>query len=473
MKNRLETAHPYMANSVPAIKEAMLRAIGVATVEELFEQIPAEHRLKSPLDLPPALPSESELRRHVLDHLRRNETCEDNLSFIGGGCWQHHVPAVCDEIAGRAEMMTSVWGTPYSDHGRNQAWFEFASLLGELVGCEVVGQPVYSWGYAAGHAIRMAARLTGRRRVLLPRLIDPERLSVIRNLCEPKEMTSHIDIVEIGFDARTGLLDLADLEAKLSEEAAAVYFDCPSHLGLIESHGAEIAALARCHGAEVIVGADPISLGVLEAPPVYGADIVVGPMQPLGIHMNTGGGVGGFIATRDEARYVHEYPTLLISLARTPREEWAFALSCAHQTSYGLREEGKDWTGNSVNNWAIVNAVYLSLMGPAGMRELGELILQRANYAARELAAIDGVALRFSGPLFKEFVLDYAGTGKSVAAINEGLRRHGIFGGRGLGDLGGDLGSDFETCALTCVTEIHSQADIDRFAEALAEEAAR
>jgi glycine dehydrogenase subunit 1 len=112
-------------------------------------------------------------------------------------------------------------------------------------------------------------------------------------------------------------------------------------------------------------------------------------------------------------------------------------------------------------------------MGPAGMRELGELILQRANYAAFKLVEIDGVALRFSGPLFKEFVLDYAGTGKSVAAINAGLRRHGIFGGRGLGDLGGDLGPDFETCALTCVTEIHSQADIDRFADALAEEAAR
>ncbi|MBT5415589.1 MAG: aminomethyl-transferring glycine dehydrogenase, partial [Rhodospirillaceae bacterium] len=126
MKNRLETAHPYMANSVPAIKEAMLRVIGVAGIEDLFEQIPAEHRLKSPLDLPPALPSENELRRHVLENLRRNETCEENLSFIGGGCWQHHVPAVCDEIAGRAEMMTSVWGTPYSDHGRSQAWFEFA-----------------------------------------------------------------------------------------------------------------------------------------------------------------------------------------------------------------------------------------------------------------------------------------------------------------------------------------------------------
>lgn len=469
MKNRLETAHPYMANSVPAIKEAMLRQIGAADIEELFEQIPADHRLKSPLDLPAAMPSESELRRHVLEQLGRNATCEENLSFIGGGCWQHHVPAVCDEIAGRAEMMTSVWGSPASDHGRSQAWFEFASLVGELVGCEVVGQPVYSWGYAAGHAIRMAARLTGRREVLLPRLIDPERLSVIRNLCEPPEMANHIGIVEIGFDAEIGLLDLGDLEAKISDRTAAVYFDVPSYAGLIEAQGAEIAALARRHGAQTVVGVDPISLGVLAAPPSYGADIVVGTMQPLGIHMNTGGGVGGFIATRDEARYVHEYPTLLISIARTPRDEWGFGLSCAHQTSYGLREEGKDWTGNSVNNWAIVNAVYLALMGPEGMREVGELILQRANYAARRLAAIDGIDLRFSGPLFKEFVLDYAGTGKSVAAINAGLRHHGIFGGRGLGALG----REFESCALTCVTEIHTQADIDRFADSLAEEAAR
>ena len=132
-----------------------------------------EHRLEGGLDLPPALASEASLRRHLLDLLARNETCERNLSFLGGGFWQHHVPAVVDEIARRSEFLTPVWGTPSSDHGRNQAWFEFASQLGELVGMEFVGLPVYSWGCADGHAIRMAARLTGRSEVLVPATMTP------------------------------------------------------------------------------------------------------------------------------------------------------------------------------------------------------------------------------------------------------------------------------------------------------------
>ena len=187
--------HPWMANSVAAIKARMLAEIGAASIEELFEQIPAEHRLRRPLDLPPGLRAEADLRRHLTTLLKRNETCEDNLNFLGAGCWQHHVPAVVDEIVGRYEFLTNVWGSPQSDFGRNQAWFEYASQLGELVGMEVVSLPVYSWGCAAGHAIRMAARITGRHEVLVPRIGDPERLSVIRSYCEPPEMARHIDVV--------------------------------------------------------------------------------------------------------------------------------------------------------------------------------------------------------------------------------------------------------------------------------------
>ena len=137
------------------------------------------------------------MRRHLTSALAKNRTCEQNLSFLGAGCWQHHVPAVCDEIVGRAEFLTNVWGSPQSDHGRNQAWFEFASQLGELVEMEMVALPVYSWGCAAGHAIRMCARLTGRRQVLVPAWCDPERLAVIRNYCEPEAMGSHIEVVPV------------------------------------------------------------------------------------------------------------------------------------------------------------------------------------------------------------------------------------------------------------------------------------
>jgi glycine dehydrogenase subunit 1 len=464
------SAHPWMANSLDDIKQAMLREIGAASIEELFEQIPPSHRLKAPLELPRQLKSEAELKRHLLGILSRNETCEANLNFLGAGCWQHHVPAVVDEIVGRTEFLTPVWGSPQSDHGRNQAWFEFASQLGELLEMEVVQLPVYSWGCAAGHAIRMAARLTGRQQVLVPALIDPERLSVIRNYAEPPEMPNHIEVVSVAHDEKTGGLDLNDLKSKISARTAAVYFESPAYLGTFEPRGGEIAEIARAAGAETIVAVDPLCLGVIRPPADYGADIVVGPTQPLGVHMNCGGGVGGFIASRDEERYVRQYNGFLVSITGTTQPgEYGFSLSCSHQTSYGMREQGRDWTGNSVYLWAIANAVYMSLLGPAGFREIGELIIQQAHYAARSIGGIEGVRILFPRGFFKEFVVNFDGTDKSVAHINRALRRRRIFGGK---DLSQEF-PEFGQSALYCVTEVHTKADIDRLVSALGETVAK
>jgi glycine dehydrogenase subunit 1 len=466
LKTNEPQAHPWMANSTAEIQQAMLAAIGARSIAELFEQIPADHRLRRPLDLPPALVSEAELSRHLVETLRRNRTGAECLSFLGAGCWPHHVPAVVDEIVGRTEFLTPVWGSPQSDHGRNQAWFEFNSELGELLDMEVVQLPVYSWGCAAGHAIRMASRITGRHEVLLPRVSDPERLAVIRTYCEPREMPRHIDLVPVDSDA-AGELDLADLRRKISQRTAAVYFENPSYLGMIETKGAEIATLAQASGAQLIVGADPLSLGILKAPAHYGADIAVGPTQPLGVHMNAGGGVGGYIASRDEERYVREYNGFLVSITETEREgEHGFALASSHQTSYGMREAGKDWTGNSVYLWAIAAAVYMALLGPCGFREIGQLIIARSHYAARRIGTIDGVRLPFESGFFKEFVVNFDATGSTVAQINRRLREeHAIFGGKDLSKELPELGQS----ALFCVTELHTAADIDRLVAALTE----
>jgi glycine dehydrogenase subunit 1 len=461
----MNVAHPYMPNSTEELRRELLEAIGVPDVESLFAQIPAAHRLKEPLELPPAIVSEAALRRHLVDMLSRSEDCERNLSFLGGGIWQHHVPAVCDEIVRRSEFLTPVWGTPSSDHGRNQAWFEFASQLGELVGMDFVGLPVYSWGCAAGHAVRMAARITGRSHVLVPDTISPERLAVIRTYCGAAEPSRRIEIELVAHDPATGGIDVSDFEVRLSERTAAVLFDNPSFLGGIESNAAEIAALARGRGAETIVGVDPISLGVLAPPSDYGADIVVGSTQPLGVHMSCGGGAGGFIASRDDPRYAREYPTLLLSITETVAGEHGFGIALFEQTSYGSREEGNDWTGNSVYLWAVANAAYMSLMGPEGFAEVGRLILGRSHYAARRLGEIDGVRVLFPEGFFKEFVVDFAGTGRTVAEVNRALRERGIFGGK-------DLSREFPTlgdAALYCVTEVHTRADIDRLAVAVEE----
>ncbi|MFO0992308.1 MAG: aminomethyl-transferring glycine dehydrogenase subunit GcvPA [Hyphomicrobiales bacterium] len=452
-------AHPWMGNSLASVKQAMLDEIGVATIEELFEQIPKEHRLKSKLKLPPGIKSEASLRRHLTSILSKNEDCEENLNFLGAGCWQHHVPAVVDEIVGRTEFLTPVWGSPQSDLGRNQAWFEYSSQLGELLNMDVVSLPVYSWGCAVGHAIRMASRMTDRHEVIIADIFDPERLSVVENYCEPVDMPDHITIVRV--KTANGLIDLADLKQKISPKTAAVYFETPSYLGLFETNAAAIAATARHFGAETIVGVDPLTLGIVRPPSDFGADIVVGPTQPLGVHMNCGGGVGGFIATRDEARYVREYNGFLVSITETARAgEFGFGLASAHQTSYGMREKGKDWTGNSVYLWAIANAVYMSLLGPQGFKELGELIISQSHFAAKRLSEIKGIAIPFKGGFFKEFVVDFTKTGKTVAEINAALRKQKIFGGK---DLSKEIPA-FGQSALYCVTEVHTSEDIERLA---------
>lgn len=466
MTKPAQRAHPFMPNSTGDIREQLLKALGVDSPEALYAQIPEDHRARSGFEFPPALSAEVELERHIKSLLKKNISCEDNINFLGGGCWQHYVPAVCQEIMSRSEFLTNVWGTPSSDHGRNQTWFEFNSQLGELLGAEMVGMPVYSWGCAVGHALRMAARMTQRRTVLIPHILDPERRAVVENYCEPEEMESHLTIVDLPADSATGGIDLQALGAALNDSVAAVYVETPNYFGSIESRVDEIAALTHAAGAELIMGVDPISLGVLKAPGECGADLIVGSTQPLGIPMSCGGGLGGFIASRDEPRYAAEYPTLMLSATDTEREgEIGFSMTLFHQNSYGSREEGKDWTGNSTYLHAIAGAVYLSLMGPQGMREIGELILQRAHYAAQQLDTIDGVSIPQRGGFFKEFVVNFDGAGKTVAQINAALLEHGIFGGIDLQTHFPELGNS----ALFCVTEVHTQQDIDHLVASIKE----
>ncbi len=456
-------AHPYMPNSTSDAKARMLAAVGVADVDELFEQIPEDHISRTSNGLAPGVTSEATVRRHMRSLIDRNADCVANVSFLGAGLWQHHVPAVVDEIVGRSEFLTPVWGTPSSDFGRNQAWFEYASMLGELLAMDFVGLPVYSWGGAAGNAVRMAARITGRSEIVIPKSISPERLAVIRTYCGLPEGNEAISVRLVDFDLTSGTVDVEALG--LGDDTAAVYLETPNHLGVIEPAAAEIARACRANGTETILGVDPISLGVLAAPGDLGADIVVGSTQPLGVHMNGGGGVGGFIATRDDERYAREYPTLQVSLAETIRGERSFGMTLFHQSSYGSREEGNDWTGNSVYLWTVANAVYMALLGPKGFADVGGTILANARYAARRIGELKGLTVRWPDGYFKEFVVDFSDSGRTVAEVNAALRQHGVFGGK-------DLSSDFPELgqsALYCVTEVHTIDDINTLIDALTE----
>jgi glycine dehydrogenase subunit 1 len=233
----------------------------------------------------------------------------------------------------------------------------------------------------------MASRLTGRSEALLPRTINPDKLSKIRDYCQPDMI-----IRLAGMDPQTGQLDLDALQELISEDTAVVYFDNPSYFGVIETQGHAISDLAHEHGALSVVGTDPIALGVLAPPADYGADIACGDIQCLGVPMNFGGGLAGFIASHDEERVVMEYPSRLFGIAptRVPGE-YGFGDVAYERTSFAIREEGKEWVGTAAALWGITAGVYLALMGPQGMAQIGESILSRS--AAHRVLRVDLVRI--------------------------------------------------------------------------------
>ena len=462
MSNKPKTVYPYIPNSVPAVKEQMLEAVGAQAVDEFYEDVRQRLRFQERMDLPAPLLSEYALKKHVNSLLAKNCTASEYVSFLGAGCYQHHVPAVCDEINRRGEFLTAYAGEPYDDHGRFQALFEYTSMMGELLNMDVVNVPTYDGFQAAATSLRMASRITGRPQALLCSTLGPDKLSKILDYVKPTMEISLID-----HDLKTGQLDLDALKTRISSQTAAVYFENPSYLGFIETQGDEIARIAHDAGALSVVAVDPISLGILTPPADYGADIVCGDIQPLGIHMQFGGGHGGFIATHDQERFVMEYPSRLFGIAptRVPGE-YGFGDVAYERTSFAVREEGKEWVGTAAALWGITAGVYLALMGPQGMVEIGEGIMARARYAMMQLDRLEGVtAPVFRSPHFQEFVVNLDATGQTVAEVNSALLARGILGGKDLSHEFPALGQS----ALYCLTEVHTQEEIDLLVSTLEE----
>lgn len=460
MSNKEKPVHPYIPNSAPQVKAEMLKAIGVTDVDELYSDIPESLRFRGRMNLPDPFLSEYELKRHVESVLAKNKTCKEYLSFLGAGCYQHYVPAVVDEIVSRSEFLTAYAGEPYEDHGRFQTLFEYESMMGELLDLDVVNVPTYDWCQAASTSMRMCERITDRTTVLLADTIHPDRRAAMTNYCHPE-----VKVEMIAHDPATGYVDLDDLKSKLNGDIAGVYFENPNYLGIIDPNGQKISGMAHEAGALSVVGVDPISLGVLKPPSNYGADICVGDIQSLGIHMGFGGNLAGFIATRDEEKFVMEFPSRLFGICYTEVEgEWGFSDVAYDRTSFGVREKGKEFIGTAAALWGIGAAVYMALMGPNGFKEMGTQILQKSQYAMKKLSEIPGVkAPKYGATHFKEFVIDFTGTGKTVEAIHAALLEKKIFGGKDLSKESPEL----EGCALYCVTEVHSKSDIDQLAQAI------
>ena len=453
--------HPYLPNSVDATKDSMLSRIGKESIEDLYSDVDERVVLMRELRLPKAL-SELEVDREVKRILGRNRTYSDIPVFLGGGVWPHYIPAAVDAVSGRAEFYTAY--TPYQaeiSQGMLQALFEYQSLMAELLGMDVVNASMYDWASALGEAARMAARVTHRNRILVSRAISPERQSVLSAYVEPVNM--RVDFIEE--DRNTGQVDKADLQDKIADDCAAVYVENPNFFGCIESCVREIGEIAHEKEALFIVGVDPITLGVLEAPGNYGADIVVGEGQPLGNPVSFGGPLLGIFGCRGERRILRQMPGRLIGLTESIAEKRKGYCMVLQTREQHIRRERA--TSNICSNealCAVTAAVYLSLLGPEGMRQLGKGIVRRSHYAMSKISEIEGVqAPLFDSCHFKEFVVNFDSSGLGVKDVHSKLLDKGVHGGR-------IIKHDFPRygeSAVYCVTEIHSREDIDKLTETL------
>lgn len=457
-----KATHPYIPSTAIEAKTQIMKTLEISSVEELYSDVPQEVRLKKKLNLP-GTRSELEVKKHVETLLSTNRVVPEILSFLGGGCWNHYVPAAVSEVSARSEFVTSY--TPYQaeiSQGMLQSLFEYQSLICELAAMNYANSSLYDWASALGEAALMSCRATQRSEFLIPRHMHPDRLATLRTYTEP----AGIRIIEVRNDNRTGQIDLSDLENKITGGCAAVYIETPSHLGCVQIKVQDIAEIAHANGALFVAGVDLTSLGILKPPGDYGADIAIAEGQCLGSPMNYGGPLLGVFACNGE-KLLRHMPGRIIGMTTTrDKKERAYCMVLQTREQHIRREKA---TSNICTNealCALTAAAYLSLMGAQGMKQLGEIILSKTYYAINGLRKVKGIKVPLmDAPHFKEFTVNFDDTGKKLSKFESMLLEKGIQMGASLTESIPELG---ET-AVFSVTETHSKEDIDRLCVSVSE----
>jgi glycine dehydrogenase subunit 1 len=445
----------------PKERDAMLETIGVKTLDELFEAVPEKHRFPQ-LDLPPAL-TEMEALNELSSLAQANENVRSDLiSFLGAGMYNHYIPSVVDHILRRGEFYTAY--TPYQpeiSQGTLQAIFEYQSLMATLTGMDVSNASHYDGATATAEAVNLAyAQFRGKRRkVVISPTVHPQYRAVMRTYAQGMDIQlagdeqSLVSNLDVATDSTESLISLTD------ENTCLVIVQYPDFFGRVYDYTRLIDS-AHAKGALVCVVANPTALALFKTPGSMGADIVVGEGQPLGIPMWYGGPSVGFFTTRKQ--YVHKMAGRLVGETIDNKGQRAYVLTLTAREQHIKRERA---TSNICTNQGLIalgTAVYLSLLGPAGLRQVANLCYQKAHYAAQQLSQIDGMGLCFTEPFFHEFALC---VNRPVEEVNKHLLEHGIIGGY-------DLGQDYPALKdhmLIAVTEMNSKEDIDVLVQVLSE----
>lgn len=443
---------PYVLNT-PEDQRAMLEAIGADSLDQLFEMIPADLQLGRPLEIPPAL-GEMEMTQLASQLADANLHTGNSVCFLGGGSYDHFVPAIVDAIANRAEFYTSY--TPYQpevSQGNLQAMFEYQSLICQLTGMDVSNASLYDGGSATAEAVLMAINATRRSdRVVVSASLHPEYRQILATYLA----NLGAELVEVA--APDGTVDLSALEQQLNQQTACVVTQSPNFFGCIEQQET-ISRLAHDAGALSIGLFDPISLGVLKRPGELGVDIAVAEGQPLGVPMLYGGPYLGIMACRES--FMRRLPGRIAGQTVDRRGKRCWVLTLQTREQHIRREKATSNICTNQGLLALRASVYLASVGPEGLAETAQLCLRKAHYLAEQMEGVERLERAFAAPFFKELVLrDRSG---NVDDLLESATQHNILAGVPLARWYPEL----HDCFLVAVTEQRTREEIDALVECL------
>ena len=433
-----------MGSYIPATgeeRQKMLEAVGLSSMDDLFSVVPEEVRVKS-LNLPEGL-SELEVGQKVSGLAAKNQ--QFRSIFRGAGAYRHYIPSIVKTVTSKEEFLTAY--TPYQaeiSQGVLQSIFEYQTQLCELTGMDVSNASVYDGATAAAEAVFMCQERK-RTSVILSGAADPQTIAVVKTYCESRSVP--VTVLPVDGCAT----DLEALKAALAKDTAAVYVQSPNYYGVIEDMDAVVAA-AHEVGAKVIMGANPISLGLLKTPGEYGADIAVGEGQPLGMPLAFGGPYLGYMTCKKAM--MRKLPGRIVGETTDDQGRRCFVLTLQAREQHIRREKASSNICSNEALCAMTASVYLAAMGPKGLRQVAESSAAHAHYLAGELAKL-GFKVRSDEPFFHEFLTDSPVEPEALCAA---LAERGILGG-----LPVDGG------ILWCCTELNSKAEIDELVSILGE----